>query len=369
MEDLLYGGLCWTLIVVSVVCAVFRWGHLCHPYHLEADYYYPARRYVCAFYLLQLLALPFVVRPSEPHTLLYTRCVELVLTTTLLPLILNRFFRPKARLCFPRAFAFYLLPLAAFGLVGVVTLFRPDNLFLSAHSVFLWVVGAVAGVMCVVLLNFTVWLWRAISRYHRAEYSNEDDFPYRFAQKVLFSPWVVVAGCWAVFGMGSRPVMGVLWALLCVLSVYYGVTILHPQRKGVANAEGAETEIMEEVLAEEEPTEAEPALNEDVCRRVFAIVRRRYLEPHLMRRDIIAEFDYGERTMAGAVISHYGFYDMVNTLRLAHARRYAEAHPNETKESVAVSSGFKDRFAMRHAARRIGEGTAEVLDGFEPLGD
>lgn len=388
--DLIYGGICWTLIVSCVVCAAFRWFHLCYPCHLDPDYYYPARKFVCVFYLCQLLYLPFVLRPSEGHTLLYTRCVELVLTTILLPLILNRFFRPKTRVGFFGGYAFYVLPLTAFALVGVATLFAPANVFLSFPVAFLWVVGVVCALMCLLLLNITLWLWRGIARYHKAEYSNEEDFPYRFAQKVLFVPWVVIAFCWVVFVTGERALMAVLWGCLSVLSVYYGIVILHPQRGAASGAqkgkaptdpdgeEHGEAENLGEVIAavdaEEEEVQAREAAqparegrdSEAVRRRVVEIARRRYLEPHLMRRHIIAEFDYGERTLAGAVISDFGFYDMINALRLEHARLYAQAHPNETKESVAVSSGFKDRFAMRHAARRIGRGNPEILEGFSP---
>lgn len=377
--DLIYGGICWTLIVTCLVCAAFRWFHMCHPCNLNPDYYYPARRFVCVFYLCQLLYLPFIVRPSDPHTILYTRCVELVLTTALLPLILIRFFKPNARLAFLNKPAFYVAPLLAFAVIGVITLFWPANLFLSDPGVFLLVVGIVACAMCLVLLDITVWLWREIGRYHKAEYSNEADFPYKFAQKVLFSPWLVVGLCWVIFFTGNRVLMAVLWGLLSVFAVYYGVAILHPQRKGVSCAaeggpEADNADLREAIVAVEaknaaensQPPVADGKLKDAIRSRVIEIARKRYLEPHLMRRDIIAEFDYGERTIAGAVISEFGFYDMVNMLRLEHARRYAEAHPNETKESIAVSSGFKDRFAMRHAARRIGGGSREILDGFAP---
>lgn len=366
--DLIYAGICWTLIVACLVCAAFRWFHACRPCDQDPDCHYPARRYVCVFYLCQLLYLPFIFRPSDPRAVLYARCVELVLTATLLPLILNRFFKPNIGPAILHGPAFYVVPLLVFAAVGVTAMFWPGNVFLSSAGVFLTVVGMMCCLMCVALLGITVWLWRGIGRYHEAEYSNEADFPYRFAQKVLFSPWIVIAFCWVIFFTGSRVLMAVLWGVLSVLAVYYGVIILHPQREVAACAcEGENPGTIQEVAAAGEPQPvADGHVSAAIRGRVVEIARRRYLEPHLRRRDIIAEFDYGERTLAGAVISAFGFYDMINSLRLEHARRYARAHPNETKESVAVSSGFKDRFAMRHAARRIGEGNREILEGFEP---
>lgn len=360
--DLIYGGLCWTLVVTCILCAVFRRFHLCHPFHQHPDYYYPARKFVCAFFLCHLLYLPFVVRPSEPHTVLYTRSVELLLTTTFLPLILNRFFRWPTKTRGPLGYAFYVCPLAALAVVGLCALFSPENVFLSCPVVFLSITGGVSCVMCVALLRVMLWLWREIDRYQKAEYSNEADFPYRFAQKVFFFPWAVIVFCWGIFFTGNRLLMAVLWVVFCVFAVYFTVIILHPQRgKASDSAEGVAEPPVEDIRRVIKSVDEDDALSQDnpsglnaaVRARVMEIARRRYLEPHLMRRDIIAEFDYGQRTEAGAVISALGFYDMINTLRLEHARRYAEAHPNETKESVAINSGFKDRFAMRHAAKRI----------------
>lgn len=372
--DLIYGGICWTFITSCVLCAVFRWFHLCRPYDQDPDYYYPARRFVCAFYLCQLLYLPFVVRPSEPHTLVYTRSVGLLLTTTFLPLILNRYFKSHIKPRCRYGNVCYVCPLVAMWVVGLITLFRPDNVFLCSPTLFLTAVGAVSVVMCVLFLRVIVWLWRKIDRYQKAEYSNEADFPYRFAQKVIFLPWAVIAFGWLIFFTGNRLLMAVMWGSLSVFAVYFAVMILHPQWEkvtdGAEESDNLDTVIEvadeEEALAMADGQEQDDSLSRAVRARVIAIARRRYLEPHLTRRDIIAEFDYGERTAAGAAISAFGFYDMINTLRLEHARRYAEAHPNETKESIAISSGFKDRFALRHAARRIGEWNPEILDGFTP---
>lgn len=376
--DLIYGGLCWTLILTCIICAVFRWFHLCGMCEKDPDYYYPARKWVCAFFLCQLLFLPFVLRPSEPHTILYTRGVGLLLTTAFLPLILNRFFRQHAKIGNFYRYYLYVCPLVAFAIVGLATLISPENFFLARPIIFLMIVGGISFVMCAILAHISIWLWQRIGQYHKAEYSNEEDFPYKFAQKVLFLPWVVILFWWIVFFTGNEVLMAVLWGVISVFAVYYTLTILHPQRVKPAHTteegllpqdqdiEAAIDTVEENELPLDSPTEGENQSGQAVRLKVIEIARARYLEPHLTRRDIIAEFDYGERTMAGAIISTFGFYDMINTLRLAHARCYAEAHPNETKESVAVSSGFKDRFAMRHAARRIGEGNSEILDGFVP---
>lgn len=198
-----------------------------------------------------------------------------------------------------------------------------------------------------------IWLNRKIDNYHLSEYSNEDDFPYHFVKRVAMTPWLAIVLCWLIFFTENRLLMAVTWLGVSVLSVYYTIVILHPQRKMVF----ADTSCSSDL--------SDPKI-ESVRTRVIEICRRRYLEPHITRREIISEFDYGSRTLAGQVITQYGFYAMINTLRLEHARIYAQAHPRETKESVAVNSGFKDRFAMRHAERKIGDGILDMLRDFTP---
>lgn len=157
--------------------------------------------------------------------------------------------------------------------------------------------------------------------------------------------------------------------MLTVLGVYYTLIILHPQRGVLGDStikDEGDNSVAERAEESGEAEESDTSGADELCGRVIAYCRQHYLEPHLTRRDIVALFDYGQRTLAGRIISEYGFYNMINTLRLEHARQYTEAHPLETKESVAVNSGFKDRFAMRHAERKIGHGIPDLLAGFSP---
>lgn len=151
----------------------------------------------------------------------------------------------------------------------------------------------------------------------------------------------------------------------------YAIAILDPQHGKIAgvihNADDHEpVEKVDGEVAADMPQSRE-TFSEEIRSRVIALVHKNYLDPHITRRDIISQLDYGQRTEAGRVITHYGFYEMVNTVRLEHVRLYMQSHPNETLESVALNSGFKDRFAMRHATKRISEPNKDLLAGFIPL--
>lgn len=64
--DLVFAGTSLSMIVVSVVCALVRWFHVCAPYQHNPSYYYPARPMVTMFFLSQLLYIPVVLHPSDP---------------------------------------------------------------------------------------------------------------------------------------------------------------------------------------------------------------------------------------------------------------------------------------------------------------
>ena len=91
-----------------------------------------------------------------------------------------------------------------------------------------------AGVLSVVLtIYFMVvvkWIRRRIDEFHNQNFSNEDDFPYKFAKKVLYVPliWIVLA--WVIFVTGSRGFKIFYDILLTVWMVVFLCTILHPQR-------------------------------------------------------------------------------------------------------------------------------------------
>lgn len=382
IQEVLYCYSCVILITTSVICAAFRWWHICSQCADNPDYYYPARRSVCTFLLWHLLYIPVMLCPASPAVTGYASCVELILISSIIPTVFIKFFKPEHVGAFRRSSLNYVISLTFTALFGAGLLLFPDFLG-DMTDIFRVIVGVAALLYCISLTSVQLWLNRKIDSYHLNEYSNEDDFPYHFAKRVAMTPWIAIALCWAIFFTESRILMAVAWLGVSVLSVYYVIMVLHPQRTMIFAVDDVERADGSPAAAEDDDRERDtgdevaefPAADSDteddlriasLRPQLIEICRRRYLEPHLTRREIISEFDYGSRTLAGQIISQYGFYAMINTLRLEHARLYAASHPMETKESVAVNSGFKDRFAMRHAERKIGAGISEMLPGFNP---
>lgn len=65
-------------IVTSVIVAIVRWFHLCHPYDQNPDYFYPSRRFVTGYFFAVLLLTPYLFHWDSPDTWLFTRCFYII---------------------------------------------------------------------------------------------------------------------------------------------------------------------------------------------------------------------------------------------------------------------------------------------------
>ena len=370
--DLVSAYICLTVIVTGLVCAAVRWFHMCEPFRHDPGRYYPARAIVTVYFLSQLLFVPFVLRPSGPETVMYAKTLPLILVTTFVPLCLGRFFGIGKFSFRSVRSLLYISPLCLLGIAGIALIFGADNALTGNRTAFLVFFGVCAVMLTAVMIGMMTWISRRIDRYNMDSCSNEDDFPVKFASMIRLGAWGMTMLYWGVFLAPGRILLCVSWVTFAIFSVVYTIAILDPQRGKIAGVihhageASAPDERTDGEAAADMPPAAE-AFSEEIRLRVIALVHKNYLDPHVTRRDIISQLDYGHRTEAGSVITHYGFYEMVNTVRLEHARLYMQTHPNETLESVAVNSGFKDRFAMRHAAKKISKPNKDLLAGFTPL--
>lgn len=86
---------------------------------------------------------------------------------------------------------------------------------------------------------------------------------------------------------------------------------------------------------------------------VAAVIERMYLNSSLLKTDVIAEMEYGKKTLAKEYLSEVGFYNFVNAYRLKHAQCYKERYPKATLDEVATAAGFRDRFALNYAKGKM----------------
>ena len=79
-----------------------------------------------------------------------------------------------------------------------------------------------------------------------------------------------------------------------------------------------------------------------------------YLDCHLKIDDVVAHTHLGRTIVSLTFRCRFSsFANYVNSLRLAHYEQYQSQHPNETKESAALASGFSSYMAYYRAKKKL----------------
>ena len=383
-------------IVCCLVCATVRWFHMCRPYDKQERYYYPARKHVAISYIVMgLLQIPYFLHPADPGAIIYTILAGILYFPMCFAIMFRVYFRLK--LFYKPAYniAFILDGLLLLALF--LTALCGGNTFLAGHSGAVLSIGALAGLaLTAILLSIVLRLRRLIDNYHHQNYSNESDFPLAFAKKVALLPFIWIVFIWAIFLSGNMILKAVSDLLLSALMVAFLCIILHPQRTlretssreagdkglsendevhrhGKAAEAGRElmstgenqTESLEESLEEylEECSEemesvasgleAGKEFDPETKEQVLEIILQRFREPHLQKRDVLAQISKGKVTLASQYISAVGYYNLINMFRLEYARQYSEAYPMVKQSIVAKEAGFASGPSFSKAKKSI----------------
>lgn len=348
---------------------------MCRPFDRQCRYFYPARGQVTFFYTAVALQLPYVFFPSDPGVWNYIRIFGILYYPVCFSSIFLRYFRWQ-RLDRHSNRLFLAVPMLVLLSLMVLVSVRRDS-FLSDCGTVVTVVAVMCGIFLLArMFSVLCWVWKRVDEYHRQNYSTESDFPYKFAENIVWMPLVWMALLWCVFLTGSRDLKAVtdiiytfgMIALLCV--------ILHPQRalqpgkaqEDIDRIVEDENEIIGETMASSEDDGSgsggmSPGWDEESKRQVLDIILRRYKEQHLQKKDVLAEMDKGRAAPASRFIASVGYYNLINMFRLEHARQYIEAHPEAKLAVVAEASGFASGSSFSKAKRSVREIIPEYVSG------
>lgn len=105
---------------------------------------------------------------------------------------------------------------------------------------------------------------------------------------------------------------------------------------------------------------------ESVKNEVLTIVSHRYLEPSLKRIEVIRDVSAMNHTLAGTFITQVGFYRLVNAFRVRHYERLMESDStsNLGQEIVAEMCGFKNRWGLTNARKRLKDFDYELIERY-----
>ena len=390
-----YSLACYTYILSGVICAVVRWFHMCRPFDQRSDYFYPARRQVTFFYAATALQLPYMLCPGDPGSWFFARSFGILYYPVCFALLYHRFFQMRHLWSKKLSIAYFCSPFLLLGALFVIVVFHQNDLLLPHKRLWECIMVCVSILLTYRLVKECRWVAKKVESYHTQNYSNESDFPFTFAKKMLYLPAVWLTVMWTLFLLDNQMVKAFIDLVVAAWHVLLLCRILHPSRpvsskqsidemKTIENGnmervlhenemlekvvETADNQILEETSHEDEANETdetdeanEPQLTErngentrlkvegekweSVKNEVLTIVSHRYLEPSLKRIEVIRDVSAMNHTLAGTFITQVGFYRLVNAFRVRHYERLMESDStsNLGQEIAAEMCGFKNR--------------------------
>lgn len=378
----LYSAGCLIFITTGVLCAYMRWNHMCRPFCNDADYFYPARKMVTLFYASIILTVPYVLAPMDAAVWTYIRTFGVLYYPVCFAISIRQYFRLRDHRKSNTLWKVYMWAPPVMILVMLASLLFGYHDWMVEHDkTVLYTAGAISMLFTLVTVHVLMSLKKEMERFNTDNYSNDEDFPYKFAAKMLYTPLLWIVSMWILFVTGNRWVKFAIDILASWWMVYFLSIILHPQRvllrpneienemsKLETKKELAIDEIKERDAQEEEDEEDSSSEDDgtpmDVIREeVLAIILRRFREPHLLKTEVLMELENGKMNRASKFISSIGYYNLVNMFRLEYARLYKEAHPDAKQEEIALASGFVSRTAFYKAKRNVTEIDGKLTQG------
>lgn len=352
--ELYYAAAGLVLVCSSLFCAFVRCFHMCRPFDKQESYFYPARRLMT--FIFACFALPgvWLCRMDSADAWLFVRVFLVLFLPVAGILSFRRYFFAGVRRRWLYLAVAGVLPLLLIAVLWVFAWMGGDVLWRRADVV-LPCVGAYALLLTVGMVRTTWWLCLQIRKHQYEEYSNEDDFPMRFARLVVFFPLIYIVAAWVLFFTGSHTYNMYLQLSIAVMHVVILLQILHPQRhecrQAVGEAEAFVEQKVETLLTEQKALEddvrsswslsAEVKDGLEVKIRAVLTEQQLYLNPNLKLDDLAAAVKSNRKYVSLVMNERFGsFYKELNRLRVEAALEYKKKNPAATREEVALHSGF-----------------------------
>ena len=358
-SDILY-MLLFSANLVFIVTNIYGWllkrFFVPEAYRHNFHELYPAQHSVANFYLLQLIEVPYLLMVGRPEALFYANGTSLLVFSSYILVMVKGYFFLKTPS--PKQLLAFLLPVWACWLAMLLPLFG----VVAFTPVFKWTMTGIILALFVIYMflldRFRLQVMRHIRELDEDEYSNEDDFPVKFARSIKWLP-LILCVILSINFLINDPIVKMLRDIVfTVINVWFAIYTLNPHRK----ARHLPVELKQKMEQDEEKTtEVKHRLSEAQCQemeyQLLHLIRDKqlYLDDHLSMNDLIHEL-HTNKTYLSEVIArspYESFYKLVNTLRVEHAIQLLNDNPSLKLEQTALSSGFASGSAFSQVFKRI----------------
>ena len=350
-EYYFYGVAAMMYITTCWVFSLVRWFHTCQEPKETRAYVWPDRKLQCLVYAMATLLLPYVIDPTNEAAWALMKSyfpATYYFYCGLLLLCYAGTVKQWSRWKFVSWIAACIV--IATMLIPVLNAWVPFE-FMNTQGIEFWhhVITAESILMMLFccLAMWQVFCW--IRESYAANYSNPDDFPVRYASTVLFYPLILTPLVWPAYIMDSRHIMAILHILLAAFNVVLLITVMPVWRRKYMLPASADDENDIDV-----DSHVEELLDQtEVEIRTYVEGQRAFLDPHLKVDDVAEHCKLGRTYVSMTFQRRFqSFAYYINSLRLAYYDQYMADHPDETKESAALTSGFSNYMAYYRAKQK-----------------
>ena len=361
LQETLFSAALAVYMTASVFVAAVRWGHRCKPYAQHMDYYYPAWRVVIFCFLSNLVMAPAIFMPADGDAVLQLRFLLILASPFFCAVLMFSYFgkvlhvgkwrKPVNTLAFP----FCIMALTATTLVLIPGQQMDPffcKFFFSAGGIL-----ALAFIACFV--TALIMVARELRRFSEDNYSNPDDFPGKYASRILWLPIMHVLVSWTAAFIGTPAALSVGLIILSVFSLVLLIGILSPHRAlDVKKLETgdipadckAESAHEDDATEEEEAEDSEPVIPQERQQEILSAIRqyveqdKAYLDSHLTLNEMSRHIGINSKYVSLVLKNHLGgFFSYINRCRYAHVAKLKVEQPNTPIGELIDVSGFGSR--------------------------
>ena len=346
----IFGAAAQTYITTAVCFSLTKRFHVCSEAKKSEEYFYPGRRLGVLFYLIPVVLLPYVFFPEKPETF---RLVRLYYPLTHFyycgSLLLDYFSTVKKRERHHRTTI--VSSVLVFSLLSLLILTCFVDIPLVSQYLETAVLAA-AVLMTAYCIMSMLTVRRFVQEIIDDNYSNPDDFPLDYARRCLIIPVFHALIIWPSVVFESREYVAAEQFVLSVFNIVFLIYTLTPMRRAFAD----EPEKNEPEKSETEKSETKTVRQEKVIDEIRGYVEghKAFLNPHLTIADVAGNCVFGRSVISRVLTAEFGgFYNYINGLRLDYYEQYTASHPEDTKETAALQSGFNSRQAYYNAKKKL----------------
>ena len=349
----------YTINIIFLTSSLYSWVlkrfFVSEAYKDNFGELFPARRTLATMYLLQLSEIPYLFFMDRPEALFYVNGTALLVFTSYLGILIRGYFFLEFKT--PRKMFFYMHPVflgwvvLLLSMVGIIE-FTPLFRTIMTVYILLLFVGYIY-----LLDTLRQRVMHVVQELDENEYSNESDFPVKFAQSVKWLPLMACLLLLVTFLFNSYTAKMVRDIIFICINSWFAIYTLNPHR----HTKKLPQELKKQDEIEQSETPVKYRLSEKYCKdtkeKLIEIIKdkKMYLEEHLTMNEL-TDIMHTNKNYLSEVIArseYQSFYKLINTLRIEHACEMLQTDSSLKLEQVALESGFSSGSAFSQIFKRI----------------